>query len=364
MKLGVEAAVVNGALVPGDIEIVDGTIGAYGLAGGNGQRGIAVPGFIDLQVNGFGGVDLMGADADGYRRGGEALLETGVTAYLPTFISAPEEDLLAALGNVPIHPGGPRLLGVHLEGPFLSEKRLGIHPPAARRDPDPALLERLLGAGPVRLMTLAPELPGAYELIDLLLQRGVAVSCGHTDASAEQAAAAFDRGAKSVTHLFNAMRPFGHRDPGLAGAALARDDVIVQIILDGVHLAEETARLVWRSAAGRVALVTDAVAGAGMGDGAYLLGGSEIEVRGGVARGPDDVLAGSALTMIEAIRNLHELGVPLPEAVAAATEVPARVLGLSTLGRIGPDVAADLVVLDDNLEIDRVCVGGEARVVA
>jgi N-acetylglucosamine-6-phosphate deacetylase len=120
-------------------------------------------------------------------------------------------------------------------------------------------------------MTLAPELPGADELIGLLLARGIAVSCGHSDATAAEATKAFDRGAKTVTHLFNAMRPFGHRDPGLAGAALAREDVIVQIILDGVHLAEETVRLVWRSAAGRVALVTDAVAGAGMGDGAYLL---------------------------------------------------------------------------------------------
>src|SRR5207249_7619349 len=131
--------------------------------------------------------------------------------------------------------------------------------------------------GPVRLMTLAPELPGAAELITLLQARGVTVSCGHSDATAEQAAAAFELGARTVTHLFNAMRPFGHRDPGLAGAALARDDVVVQIILDGVHLAEETARVVWQSAAGRVALVTDAVAGAGLGDGTYLLGGFEIE---------------------------------------------------------------------------------------
>jgi len=363
MRLGVEAAIVDGVLVPGDVEIADGLVAAYGLASTNG-RGTAVPGFVDLQVNGFAGVDLMGADADGYARAGEALLETGVTAYLPTFISAPEEDLLAALGNVPLHVPGPQLLGVHLEGPFLSEKRIGIHPPSARRDPDPALLERLLGAGPVRLMTLAPELPGACELIDLLLLRGVAVSCGHSNATAAEARAAFDRGVRTVTHLFNAMRPFRHRDRGLVGAALARDDVIVQIILDGVHLAAETAQLVWRSAAGRVALVTDAVAGAGMGDGAYLLAGSEIEVRDGVARGLDDVLAGSALTMVEAVRNLHELGVPLPQAVTAATVVPARVLGVSTLGRLGPDLPANIVALDDNLEIDLVWVGGEARVVA
>ena len=363
MRLGVEAALIDGALVPGDVEVADGVVAAYGVAGTNG-RGVAVPGFVDLQVNGFAGVDLMGADADGYRRAGEALLETGVTAYLPTFISAPEEDVLAALGNVPVAPDGPRLLGVHLEGPFLAATRLGIHPPEARRDPDPALLERLLGAGPVRLMTLAPELPGAHELIDLLLLRGVAVSCGHTDATAAEATEAFDRGARSVTHLFNAMRPFRHRDPGLAGAALARDDVVVQIILDGVHLAEETARVVWQSAAGRVALVTDAVAGAGMADGEYFLGGSEIEVRDGVPRGEGDVLAGSTLTMIEAVRNLHGLGIPLSEAVAAATAVPARVLGQPTLGRLDIDLPADLVVLDDNLEIERVCVGGEDRVVA
>ena len=363
MRLGVEAAVVHGLLVPGDVEVAEGLIAGYGLPGPNGS-GVAVPGFVDLQVNGFGGVDLMCADADGYRRAGEALLETGVTAYLPTFISAPEEDVLAALGNVPSETRGARILGVHLEGPFLSKKRLGIHPPAARRDPDPALLERLLGAGRVRMMTLAPELPGADELIDRLLLAGIAVSCGHTDATAEEAIHAFDRGARAVTHIFNAMRPFRHRDPGLAGAALAREDVIVQMILDGVHLAEETVRVVWQAAPGRVALVTDSVAAAAMGDGSYFLAGSEIEVRDGVARSLDDVLAGSALTMIEAVRNLHGLGAPLPEAVAAATAVPARVLGEPDLGRLDVGLPADLVVLDDNLEIERVCVGGEDRVVA
>jgi N-acetylglucosamine-6-phosphate deacetylase len=363
MRLGVEAALVEGRIVPGDVEVVDGMIASFGLGNGNG-RGLAAPGFVDLQVNGFAGVDLIDADADGYRRAGEGLLETGVSAYLPTFISAPEEQLVAALRALPIDTGGPRILGAHLEGPFIAEKRLGIHRASARRDPDPALLERLLAAGPVRLMTLAPELEGAPELIDLLLARGIAVSCGHSDATAEQANEAFDQGARTVTHLFNAMRPFLHRDPGLAGAALSRDDVVVQIILDGVHLAEETGRVVWQAAAGRVALVTDSVAGAGLGDGVYLLGGFEIEMRDGVARGPGGVLAGSGLTMVEAVRNLHALGVPLADALAAASTVPAQVIGLPTLGRLDVDLPADVVVLDDNLEIDRVFVGGEARVVA
>jgi N-acetylglucosamine-6-phosphate deacetylase len=366
MRLGVEAAVVGGELVPGDVELSDdGTLAACCLASPNG-RGVAAPGFVDLQVNGFGGVDLLEADADGYRRAGEALLETGVTSYLPTFISAPEDQLVSALAAVPVTAEGPRILGVHLEGPFLAPSRLGTHPPEARRDPDPALLERLLGAGPIRLVTLAPELEGADGLVELLHDHGITVSCGHSDATAEEANAAFDLGVRTVTHLFNAMRPFRHRDPGIAGAALARDDVIVQIILDGVHLAPETAQIVWRAATGRLALVTDAFAGAGTGmsDGSYSLGSLEVTLRDGVVRGPDGVLAGSTLTMVEAARNLHALGVPLAQALEAASTVPARVIGISTVGRLGPGLPADVVVLDDNLQIERVFVGGEARVVA
>jgi N-acetylglucosamine-6-phosphate deacetylase len=363
MRLGVEAALVDGLLIRGDVELADGRVGRVGLPSRNG-RGIAAPGFVDLQVNGFGGVDFLDSDAAGYRRAGEALVETGVTAYLPTFITTPEEQLLAAVDEVPASAGGPRILGIHLEGPFLASGRLGTHPPLARRDPDPALLERLLDSGRIRLMTLAPELEGADVLIDLLLRRGVTVSCGHTDATAPEANAAFDRGVRTVTHLFNAMRPLRHRDPGIAGAALARDDVVVQIILDGVHLAPETARLVWRAAEGRVALVTDAVSGAGVQDGSYSLGGFEVKIRDGVARGPDGQLAGSVLTMIEAVRNLHELGVPLVAALEAASSVPASVLGLHDVGRIEIGGRADIVVVDDNLRIERVLVGGQERVVA
>jgi N-acetylglucosamine-6-phosphate deacetylase len=363
VRLGVEAAVVDGRIVPGDLEIAEGAIVGYGRPSANGS-GIAAPGFVDLQVNGFGGVDFLDADTAGFRRAGEALLETGVTAYLPTLITAPEERLTAAIGALPAVASGPRILGAHLEGPFLASTRLGTHRASARRDPDPGLLERLLAAGPVRLVTLAPELPGAGGLIDLLHERGVTVSCGHSDATAAEANAAFDRGVRTVTHLFNAMRPLRHRDPGIVGAALARRDVVVQIILDGIHLSAETAKVVWQAAAGRVALVTDAVAGAGMGDGKYRLGGFEVEIADGVVSGPDGVLAGSALTMIEAIRNLHALGVTLAEALEAASTVPAGVLGLSAVGRLATGLPADIVVLDDNLEIERVLVGGEARVAA
>ena len=195
-RLGVEAALVDGVLVAGDVEIADGRIAAFGLGGKRG-RGFAVPGFIDLQVNGFGGVDFLDADAAGYRRAGDALLETGVTAYLPTLITSPEEQVLAAMREVPVgDTARPRILGMHLEGPFLSPNRLGTHEASSRRDPDLSLLERLLNAGPVRLMTLAPELTGAGALIDVLLERGVVVCLGHTDATVAQANAAFDAGAR------------------------------------------------------------------------------------------------------------------------------------------------------------------------
>jgi N-acetylglucosamine-6-phosphate deacetylase len=362
VRLGVEAALVDGALVPGDVDVDDGTIAAYGLSSPNG-RGLAAPGFVDLQVNGFGGVDFLEADADGYHRAGDALLETGVTAYLPTLITAAEEDLRAALAEVLPAADGPRILGVHLEGPFLAPTRLGTHPAAERRDPDAALLGRLLASGPVRLVTLAPELPGSEALIDLLQARSVTVACGHSDATADEANAAFDRGVLTVTHLFNAMRPFRHRDPGIIGAALAREDVVVQVILDGNHLAPETAKVVWRAAAGRVALVTDAVAGNGGTDGSSSLAGLEVRIRGGVVRTRDGVLAGSVLTMIEAVRNLHALGAPLPDALAAAAAVPASVIGETKVGRLELGGPADVVVVNDNLEVEKVLVGGHALVV-
>jgi N-acetylglucosamine-6-phosphate deacetylase len=361
VRLGVEAAIVDGVLLPGDVEVADERIAAVALpAAGN---GIAVPGFVDLQVNGFAGVDFASTDAAGYRRAGEGLLETGVTAFQPTFITAPEEELAAALGEVPTYPVGPRILGAHLEGPFISPERLGVHPASARRDPDPGLVERLLAAGPVSEMTLAPELDGALELIDLLRSRGVLVSCGHTNATAAEAADAFDRGVATVTHLFNAMRPLAHRDPGIVGVALAREDVVIQLIVDGHHLADDVVRLVLRAAAGRVALVTDAIAAAGMGDGRYRLGSVDVEVRDGVARGADGMLGGSTVTMLESVRNIHRLGVPLVDAVAAATSVPARTarqpVGVLRVG--GP---ADVVVLDDRLEIRTVLVDGLERVAA
>jgi len=362
VRLGVEAAVVEGVLLPGDVEVADGRVAAVGLAGPG--SGVAVPGFVDLQVNGFGGVDFASADAADYRRAGQALLETGVTAFQPTLITAPEAELTAALAEVPSDPIGPRLLGVHLEGPFLAGSHLGAHQAAGRRDPDQELLERLLAAGPIRYVTLAPELPGALDLIDALHARGIVVSLGHTGATAHEAELAFERGVGTVTHLFNAMRPFHHRDPGIVGAALAREDVIVQIILDGHHLHPDVALLAWRAAGGRLALVTDAIAAAGVGDGRSRLSRLDVDVRDGVVRGPAGELAGSVLTMLQAVRNLHELGVPLVDAVAAATSVPARAARVPDVGVLREGGRADVVVLDDRLEIRTVLVSGEEPVAA
>jgi N-acetylglucosamine-6-phosphate deacetylase len=358
MRLGVQAALVGGRLLPGDVEVDEGRISAVGVDGRNGN-GIAAPGFVDLQVNGFGGVDFFSADSDAYRRAGEALLRTGVTAYQPTFISSPEDDLTAALREMPQNGAAPHVLGAHLEGPFIAPERLGTHPVSARRDPDRSLLERLLTAGRVTHVTLAPELPGALDLIAVLRDRGITVSCGHSNATADQAHEAFSHGAKTVTHLFNAMRPFAAREPGLAGAALASSDVTVQVILDGVHLAEDTARLVWSAAAERMALVTDAIAGAGVGDGRYRLASIDVDISGGVARRGDRVLAGSTVTMIESVRNLVALGASVEAALAAATEVPARIAGRDDVGRLEPGAEADVVVLSDELELQRVLAAGE-----
>ena len=362
MRLGVEAAVVRGELVGGDVDIEGGVVTAVGLAGGTRGR-VAIPGLVDLQVNGYAGVDFLAASRGDYDRAHEALLEGGVTSYQPTFITAPEATLIEALREV---PDSPQVIGAHIEGPFLSPERLGTHPPQHRRDPDLALLQRLLDAGPVTQFTLAPELPGADVLIEHCLARDVVVAAGHTNATAADADRAFDLGVSTVVHLFNAMRPFRSRDPGIVGVALTRRDVTVQLIVDGHHLSDETVRLIWAAAGGRAALVTDAMAGAGTvsHNGSYQFGDLSIAVSNGVPTRHDGVFAGTVLTLIEAVRNLHALGVPFEGAVRAATEVPARIVGRPDLGGLEPGARADIVVLDDRLEIARVVFGGEALVVA
>jgi N-acetylglucosamine-6-phosphate deacetylase len=351
MRLGVEAALVGGVLLRGDVEVVDGIVTGYGLGNGNGGR-IAVPGFVDLQVNGFAGVDFLSASSADYASAGEALLAVGVTAFQPTFITAPEEMLVDALRAMPRQAnGGPLVIGAHLDGPFLSPERLGTHPPEHRRDPDVALLDRLLDAGNVTTMTLAPELPGSASVVRRARQRGVVVGAGHTDATAEEAHAAFDGGVTTVSHIFNAMRPFRRRDPGVSGAALARADVYVQMIVDGCHLADETVRIVWAVAGGRVALVSDATAAAAAGPGTYRLGEVEITITNGAPLRGDGVIAGTALTMLAAVRNLHALGASFEGAVGAATAVPARLLGRADIGVLEVGGRADVVVLDDRLDV-------------
>lgn len=368
MRLGVGAALVRGELVHGDVEVEAGRVVDVGrLPAGAG--GIAVPGFVDLQVNGYGGVDFLAASTEDYARAGEALLLAGVTAYQPTFITSPESTIVEALRRLPSGGPGPRVLGAHLEGPFLSPERPGTHPLEHRRDPDVALLDRLLDAGRVTEMTLAPELPGADAVIARLRERGIVVSAGHTNATAEEAQAAFDLGVTGLTHVFNAMRPFRSRDPGVAGAALTRPDVVVKMIVDGYHLADETVRLVWACAAGRIALITDAMAAAGsepgIFHGTFQLGEVEVEVaRGAAPMREDGTLAGTVLTMVDAVRNLHALGVPLEDAVGAATAVPAAFLGRADVGVLEPGGPADVVVLDDRLEIVSVLCAGEPDVVA
>jgi N-acetylglucosamine-6-phosphate deacetylase len=362
-RLGVRHALVGDTLVAGDVSVQDGRIAAVGVRPA-GARGLAVAGFVDLQVNGFAGVDFLAADAGDYLGAGVALAATGVTSYLPTFITAPEDAYTHALGeaSAAARAGAPgaRILGVHVEGPFLSPKWPGAHDPQHLRDPDLALVDRLREAGDIALMTLAPELPGAHELVGALTQRGIVVSCGHSDADTAQAHAAFDAGARAITHIHNAHRRWAHRDPGLGGVALVRPDVAVQAIVDGVHLAPEAAAAAFLAAGARFGLVTDAMAAAGLGDGTYRLGPREVRVEGPRAQLADGTLAGSVLTMDAAVRNLVRLGATETQALLAATRAPARLLARPGLGELAPGMPADVVVLDDRLEVRATYVGGEA----
>lgn len=364
MRLGVKAALVDGRLVDGDVSIEDGRIDAVGLAPA-GKAGVAVPGFIDVQINGFDGVDFTTAGPGDYAHVAQQLAETGVTAFQPTLISLPPSDSLKALQRLRgVATSHARILGMHVEGPFLSPVRCGAHDPDNLIDPDLILTQRLVQAGPFTQATIAPELPGALALIEWLVGAGVTVALGHTDADAATAHAAFDLGARSVTHIFGAQRPWKHRDPGISGAALVRNDVFLTAIVDGIHLAPEATMLAADAAGERFVLITDAIAAAGRPDGEYVLGDRRVILERGACRLENGVLAGSALTMDQAVRNMIELGYSPERSIAAATSAPAALMRRTDLGSLEPGHAADACVLDGGFQVVRTMVGGEESFVA
>jgi N-acetylglucosamine-6-phosphate deacetylase len=328
-----------------------------GLAGG-----WLVPGFVDLHMHGGGGHDVAASAAQmraavGFHRA------AGTTRTLVSLVTAPVDRLVEQLGWAADLAEEGVVAGAHLEGPFLAGARCGAQNPAHLIEPDRAVLAELVGAGrgTLRALTLAPELPGALDLVRDLVAAGVVAAVGHTDATYEQARAAFAAGASLATHLFNAMGPIRQRAPGPVIAALDHPGVVVEVINDGVHLHDALTRLVGRAAAGRTALVTDAISATGMADGAYRLGGLDVEVRSGQARlAGSDTLAGSTLTMAEAFRRaVQVVGLPIGSVVEAAATTPARVLGLAEdCGAIRSGLAADLVWLDDALAVRGVMVRG------
>ncbi|HYT09853.1 MAG TPA: N-acetylglucosamine-6-phosphate deacetylase, partial [Mycobacteriales bacterium] len=329
------------------------------------DTGVLVPGLVDVQVNGCFGVDFVGADPAGWAEATRRLPETGVTAFVPTFITAPVPDLVAALRRTAaLLPGltaGARVLGVHVEGPFLSPRRHGAHDPSLLRHPTRAAVDALLAAAPglLRIHTLAPELPGALDVVRRMSAAGVLISIGHSDATAAQAEATADAGARMVTHLFNAMRPMHHREPGVVGRALVDPRLVCGLIADLHHVAAPVCRLAFSAAAGRVVLITDAVAAAGMPPGEYDLGGRELAIDPlGLPRRADGTLAGSGLRLDAAIANAVTAGIDLRSAVDAATRLPADLVGRSDLGRIAPGAAADLAWLGDDLRTRATWIGG------
>ena len=363
----------TGVLAPGYLTVSGGLITEVGegLPPGHPdlelRTGVLVPGLVDLQVNGYYGVDLADCDPEGWALVARRLPETGTTAFLPTFITAPVARLAAALRSAQKIAGaataGAQILGVHLEGPFLSPARAGAH----RRDwmvpPSPEAVAELLdtGHGVLRLMTLAPETDGALATVAALVAAGVVVSVGHSDATAGQVAAAADAGARMVTHLFNAQRGLHHREPGVVGQALTDHRLTSGLIVDLRHVSAAACAIAFAAAPGRICLVTDAAASAGMPPGRYLLGGqpAELPPGGGAPVRPDGTLAGSALRMDLAVANAVSVGLGLAEAVAAASRIPADLIGRPDLGRLAPGAPADLAWLGDDLCARAAWVAGE-----
>lgn len=349
----------SGGITAGWLEVDGGRVAGYGSgtrAGIDlGGRYVA-PGFVDIHVHGGGGASF----ADDPRAAVAFHQQHGTTTCLASLVTAPIPELAAQIGKLAPLVDDGTIGGIHLEGPFLAAARCGAHDPALLRAPARDDVATLLdaGAGAVRMVTVAPELPGASDAIRQIVDGGAVAAIGHTDATYDEARVGLAAGATIGTHLYNAMRPLHHREPGVI-TALLDSDATVELVVDNVHIHPALVGWTMRvAAAGRIALITDAIAAAGVGDGAYRLGGLDVTVLDGVARLTDGgSIAGSTLTLDAALRNSVAAGVPLVDAVAALTSAPARALGLAA-GTLDDGARADLVVLSPSLEVHGVMVSG------
>lgn len=328
-------------------------------------EGILIPGLIDIHIHGAFGVDMM-QGRRAIKTMAEGLVKYGVTGFLPTTMNAGVDETRFAVEEsyAAMESGtGARVLGCHMEGPFLNAAHAGAQRPEANLLPSLDQLVKLSGKGlgGVRLITLAPELKGALELSQELKKMGITVSAGHSAASYELMQRAVGSGVSQVTHIFNGMNNLQHRSPNLPGSALSMDELTVQLIADGVHLHPGIVKLVCRAKGPKgVALITDSLAATGMPDGEYTLGGNAVTVKDGVARIAAGNLAGSTLTMDRAIKNLVAFGAAsLEEAVTMASTTPARSIDLKTLGDIAPGMLADFAVLNEGLQVQKTYVGGK-----
>jgi len=336
-------------------------------------RGLTlVPGFVDVHVHGAGGHDVMEATAEALDAIATTLARGGTTSFVATTVTAAPDELCSSAAGIAKYIAAqtrngadarPRaeILGIHFEGPFISLARRGVHPPEWIAASSPALLARMLdaAAGTARILTLAPEISGGLELIDALRKAGIVAALGHTDATYGQAMDAIAHGARHAAHVFNAMRPFSHRDTGVLGAVLTSSLVTAELIADGVHVDEAAMKLLLSAKPGKVILVSDGTAATGMPDGKYRLGNFDVQVTGGVVRNAEGKLAGSALTLDRALRNIVALGMPLEEAIRMLTLYPAQLLGIeSRKGTIAAGADADLVFLDSQLQISQVITRG------
>jgi N-acetylglucosamine-6-phosphate deacetylase len=328
-----------------------------------------VPGFVDIHVHGGGGATYTTGEVDQARQVAAFHLSHGTTTTLASLVTSPPELMhQATVGYAPLVAEGV-IAGIHYEGPYLSAVRCGAQNPDHLRKPDLDELACLIeaGAGAVRMVTIAPELPGASEAIKWLVARGVTVAIGHTDATYDQTLAGVAAGATVGTHVFNGMRPPHHREPGPVYALLAADTVVCEFIADGVHLHDGTLRFATGvTGPHRAALITDAMTATGMPDGTYELGGQPVTVSGGVARLAEGTegagsIAGSTLTMDAALRRAVRAGLSIVDATAMAATTPARALGLTDRGAVVPGLRADLVILSDDLQVQRVMRAGQWR---